>query len=74
MTGVARPDSAEARIDELESRLAFQDDTINSLNRALVEQQQRITALEKFCTALLERLDEGPGDSRPPEEQPPPHY
>jgi SlyX protein len=67
--------SPEERINELETRLSFQDDTISSLNDALVRQQQRIAQLEKSLELLIERardnLDDAPEYG---EEPPPPHY
>ena len=65
----------EDRIHELESRLAFQEDSIASLNEALVAQQQRITYLEKMLELVIERYREGIADAGPAEEEPPPpHY
>ena len=63
------------RLDELESRQAFQEDSIASLNEALVAQQQRITYLEKMLELVIERYREGLADAGPVEEEPPPpHY
>ena len=63
------------RIDELESRQAFQEDTIASLNEALVAQQQRLAHLEKMVELLVERYREVAPDAVSPEEEPPPpHY
>jgi SlyX protein len=65
----------EERIDELEARLAFQDDAIHALDRALSDQQQRISQLEHALKVLLERLEHGEDDIEAPEkEPPPPHY
>ena len=65
----------EARIDELESRLAFQDDTIASLDRALQDQQARISHLEKTLGLIMERIRQKDLDlDLPGEEPPPPHY
>ena len=65
----------KTRLDELEGRQAFQEDTIASLNEALVAQQQRITYLEKMLALLIERYREAMPDSAAPgEEPPPPHY
>lgn len=61
------------RIDELESRFAFQEETIRQLNDALVAQQARIDALEATVRQVLEQLRRGEGDE-PPAHQPPPHY
>jgi SlyX protein len=63
------------RIDELESRQAFQEDTIAGLNEALVSQQRRIVYLEKMLDLVIERFREtNPDLSLPAEEPPPPHY
>jgi SlyX protein len=65
----------ESRVMELESRLAFQDDTIQALNDVLVTQQRSIDRLELQITALIKRQDEmgGQGDGFA-EDSPPPHY
>lgn len=67
-------ESAE-RLDELESRQAFQEDSIASLHEALVAQQERITYLEKMLELLIARYREEVSDpGSPGEEPPPPHY
>jgi len=65
-----------ARIAELESRLAFQDDTVDSLSRVVSEQDQRIARLETLLRRTREQVElllplmhATPGD-----EAPPPHY
>lgn len=65
----------DERINELESRLAFQDDTIQTLNDELVVQQRLIERLQMQVAALAKRQDEvssqfGLAES----EVPPPHY
>ncbi len=65
------------RLDELESRQAFQDDTIAALNEALVRQQQHLAHLEKMLGLVIERLQDAVPDvslPEPQEEPPPPHY
>lgn len=64
----------EDRIVELESRLAFQDDTIQALNDALVEQQKLIERLQLHMQALAKRQEEVSPFSGAQEEAPPPHY
>lgn len=65
----------EERIAELESRLAFQDDTIQTLNDVLVAQQRTVDLLQAQLGLLARRQEEmqsrmdGEGD-----EAPPPHY
>jgi SlyX protein len=67
--------SDDDRIEACESKLAFQEDTIQQLNDALVEQQTRIDHLEASLRSLLERIDEEPDlpDLDPADERPP-HY
>ncbi|HTN32331.1 MAG TPA: SlyX family protein [Pseudomonas sp.] len=66
----------EERIAELESRLAFQDDTLQALNDEVVRQQRDIERLQLLVSALSQRQAEMQtqigvevGD-----EAPPPHY
>lgn len=64
-----------SRLDELEARQAFQDETVASLNEALVNQQQRIAQLEKMLELMIERYRQPESDiAFPSEEPPPPHY
>ena len=68
-------DKPDLRLEEMESRQAFQEDTIASLNEALVAQQERIAYLEKMLELLIERYREAvPETAGPAEEPPPPHY
>ncbi|WP_437881095.1 SlyX family protein [Pseudomonas sp. LRF_L74] len=65
----------EDRLVELETRQAFQDDTIAALNDALVEQQRLIERLQLQVLALTRRQEEMQvalpnSDNEPP----PPHY
>ncbi|MDB6145458.1 MAG: hypothetical protein JWP80_4502 [Pseudomonas sp.] len=67
--------SLEQRITELESRQAFQDDTIQSLNDVLVTQQRTVERLQLQMAALLKRQEEmGSQFDTFEEEAPPPHY
>lgn len=67
--------SLEARIIELESRQAFQDDTIQALNDVLVEQNRVIERLQLQVAELLKRYEEMVGQYEAGgEEPPPPHY
>lgn len=65
----------ESRVMELESRLAFQDDTIQALNDVLVAQQRSLDRLELQIAALIKRQEEtgGQGDGFA-EDSRPPHY
>lgn len=71
-------DTLESRITELEIRLSHQDDTVQSLNQIVIEQQARIETLqhqvEQLRLRLVEALEhQGPGID-PSQEPPPPHY
>ena len=66
----------EPSLIQLETKLAFQEDALRRLNEALVDQQQRITDLERICRLLVERIarmtDEVHKGSAA--EEVPPHY
>lgn len=65
----------QSRVIELESRLAFQDDTIATLNDVVVEQQRAIERLQLQVAALARRQEEMVGQFGIGEgEAPPPHY
>ncbi|MCA0900961.1 SlyX family protein [Microbulbifer agarilyticus] len=64
-----------ARIDELETRLAFQEDTLSQLNDTIAKQDAQLRALvgnmkevsEKYRDLVFEMNKGGkPGDERPP--------
>lgn len=63
-------------IEQLQMKVAFQEDTIESLNQALIEQQKQIDDLQ----FALKRLDSKVSAIEPSnmasekEEVPPPHY
>jgi SlyX protein len=63
-----------ARIDELEARLAFQDDTIETLNATVTAQWLKIDALSRQVAALNDRLRETEATMPKPANEPPPHY
>lgn len=65
----------EERVMDLESRLAFQDDTLQALNDVLVSQQNAVDRLQMQMAALLKRQEEMGGQFESFEEEaPPPHY
>ncbi len=65
-----------ARMDELETRLAFQDDTIQALNDVVSRQQLELERLQRALELLARRQADlaasMPGDTE--DDQPPPHY
>jgi SlyX protein len=61
------------RIDVLETRLTFQDETIEALNKTITAQWQQIDALTRQLAELSERLREAEANA-PAANEPPPHY
>lgn len=66
----------EERIADLEIRQAFQDDTIQTLNDIIVEQQRALDRCAAQIRVLAERQAElqSAGGGSMPDEAPPPHY
>lgn len=65
----------EARITELEIKLGFAEDLIDTLNRTVFRQQEQIDLLQRQLTELHRRLKESEGqERRDPSEEVPPHY
>jgi SlyX protein len=62
------------RIDLLETRLTFQDETIDTLNKTITEQWLKIDALTRQLRALSERLQETEARAPGAANEPPPHY
>ncbi|MBT8767600.1 SlyX family protein [Metapseudomonas boanensis] len=67
--------SLEMRIADLESRLAFQDDTIQALNDVLIAQQRVVDRMQLQLAALARRQEELLSQFGSVEDEaPPPHY
>jgi SlyX protein len=62
------------RIDALESRLAYQDQTIEQLNETITAQWKQIDTLTRQLAALTERLQEAEANVPSPANERPPHY
>jgi SlyX protein len=62
------------RIDALEARLAYQDQSIEQLNETITAQWKQIDALTRQFAALTERLQEAEANSPAPANERPPHY
>ncbi|MFY9958147.1 SlyX family protein [Bradyrhizobium sp.] len=62
------------RIDALESRVMFQDETIETLNQTITAQWQQIDALTRQLASLNDRLQEAEANAPRPANEPPPHY
>ena len=66
----------ETRLDELETRLAFQDDVINTLSEQVAKQEMDIRDLWEAKRLLHKQLkDVSPSNIKSEQEEtPPPHY
>lgn len=62
------------RIDALEARVAYQDDTIETLNATITAQWKQIDALTRQLAALSDRLQEAEARAPGPANERPPHY
>ncbi|MEM7276937.1 MAG: SlyX family protein [Pseudomonadota bacterium] len=60
------------RLTEVETKLAYLEDTVQTLNDILIEQRNQIDRLESKLSALRESMDSASADG--PDDQPPPHY
>ncbi|MEH6471557.1 MAG: SlyX family protein [Halopseudomonas sp.] len=68
--------SVEEQLIDLQTRVAFQDDTIQALNEALSHQQlelERLTQMVKVLNAQLKQVVPESGANQA-DEPPPPHY
>jgi uncharacterized coiled-coil protein SlyX len=62
------------RIDALEMRLTFQDETIETLNQTITAQWKQIDALTRQLTELKVRLQDSESNATGPTNERPPHY
>jgi SlyX protein len=64
----------EQHLIDIESKLAFQEDHLEELNKTVFEQQQKIERLEAICEALARQMrslaeagnEKGAANERPP--------
>lgn len=67
---------SESRLIELEIRLAYQEDLLQSLNQTVASQQLELSKLNYTCQQLYQRL-KGLQDALPQQaavDERPPHY
>jgi len=66
------------RIANLESQLAFQDDTIETLNQLVTQQADQLHNLQRKMQLMSEKFQQlqerGDSDGLKPEDEIPPHY
>ncbi|MFU8783679.1 SlyX family protein [Aliidiomarina sp.] len=65
----------EQRVIDLESQLAFQEDTISELNRLVAKQSDELQRIQKHIMIMAERVQQIPESSAPSSaDERPPHY
>ena len=67
----------EERLNELEAKLAFTEDLIETLNQTVIRQQGQLDSMQQQLRLLHQRMqDAAPDDARArsPRDEIPPHY
>ncbi|HLP98741.1 MAG TPA: SlyX family protein [Sideroxyarcus sp.] len=67
----------EDRLVDIETKISFQEDLIEELNKTLYQQQQKLDQLEEICRALarhVQALAEAGNEGKSPSHERPPHY
>ncbi|MFK7885521.1 MAG: SlyX family protein [Gammaproteobacteria bacterium] len=68
---------SDERINELETKIAFLESTVNTLNDQVYQQQRSLDELRTWCQTLAGRvksLREGDEGSASEQHEVPPHY
>jgi SlyX protein len=66
----------EARLNELEAKLAFAEDLIETLNQTVIRQQAQLDLMQQQLRLLHQRMQDmqPDDDARGPRDEIPPHY
>jgi len=65
----------EARLNELEAKMVFAEDLIETLNQTVIRQQGQIDLLQQQIRLLHQQIkDAQPGETRTLRDELPPHY
>lgn len=67
----------EERLENIETKIAFQEDLLEELNKAVYQQQLKLEQLEATCQALaghIASLAESVNENRSVASERPPHY
>lgn len=66
----------EERLINIETKISFQEDLVEELNKTIYQQQQKLLQLEAVCASLARQilsLDQGGNEGKSSNERPP-HY
>jgi SlyX protein len=64
----------ESRINELEIKLSYAEDLLETLNRTVFRQQEQIEVLHRQISDLQRQVQAIPGSARSLADELPPHY
>jgi SlyX protein len=66
----------EERLENIETKISFQEDQIDELNKTVYQQQQKLDRLEAICASLARHIQSmaEPGNAGMPANERPPHY
>jgi len=65
----------ESRLTELETKLAFAEDLLETLNQTVIRQQGQIDSMQQQLRLLHQQLQDALPDEAPsPRDEIPPHY
>jgi SlyX protein len=66
----------EKRLENIETKISYQEDQIEELNKTVYQQQQKLDRLEAICASLARHIQTmtEPGNEGMPANEKPPHY
>lgn len=68
---------SEERLEKIETKIAFQEDLVEELNKTIYQQQKKLEQLEATCKALanyITSLAESVNENKSVASERPPHY
>jgi len=74
--GLQDQNMIEKRLEDLESKISYQEDQIDELNKTIYQQQQKLDRLEAICGSLARHIQSmaEPGNAGMAANERPPHY
>ena len=66
----------EERLENIETKISFQEDQIEELNKTVYQQQQKLDRLQAICESLARHIQSmaEAGNESKSENEKPPHY